>query len=79
MQKLKKCISVLFLWCALPILTHAELPIKIGVSTPLTGPAATCGTAIKNLLMFATQRLFGGRYQLIIEDDKCSGKKTITD
>ncbi|WKZ56370.1 MAG: ABC transporter substrate-binding protein [Bdellovibrionota bacterium] len=57
---------------------QAEDRIKIGVSVALTGNAATYGTDIKNTLLFANDKLAGGRYELIIEDDMCEGKTGIS-
>ncbi|MDC0357829.1 ABC transporter substrate-binding protein [Oligoflexia bacterium] len=56
----------------------SEGPRKIGVSTALTGNASTYGIDIKNALLFANKKLTGGRYQLIIEDDRCSGQGAAT-
>jgi branched-chain amino acid transport system substrate-binding protein len=53
-------------------------PIKIGVSTALTGPAATWGTDIKNAVLFANEHLANGKYKIIIEDDKGSSKDAVT-
>jgi branched-chain amino acid transport system substrate-binding protein len=52
--------------------------IKIGVSLPLTGQAAIYGEDTKNILLFANNRIAQGRYQLVVEDDKCSGKDAVT-
>ena len=52
--------------------------IKIGISVPLTGEAATYGTDMKNAFEFANRELAGGRYELLFEDDKCSGKDAVT-
>ncbi len=58
---------------------HAEPGgISIGISAPLTGEAATYGTDIKNSIEFANQQIAGGKYRLIAEDDKCSGKDAAT-
>lgn len=56
---------------------RAEEKIKIGVSTPLTGDAATYGVDAKNVLLFANEKLAGGKYELIFEDDKCSGRDSV--
>ena len=52
--------------------------IKIGVSTALTGSAATYGQDIKKALLFANEVLGKGRFELIIEDDQCDGKYAVT-
>lgn len=48
--------------------------IKIGVSTALTGNAASYGIDLKNTIIFANEKLAADRYDLIIEDDRCSGR-----
>ena len=52
----------------------AEQRIKIGVSTALTGSAASYGQDVKNAILFANEKLGHGKYELIFEDDKCSSK-----
>lgn len=57
--------------------TFAET-LKLGVSVPLTGPAATYGVDIKNILIFLNERLpKDSRFALIIEDDKCDAKEAL--
>lgn len=56
----------------------AEPPIKIGVSTPLTGNASTYGLDVKNVLQFANQKLANGKYELVFEDDRCNGRDAVT-
>ena len=53
-------------------------PIKVGVSIPLTGGAATYGTDMKNALIFANDELAAGRLQYIFEDDACSAKTALS-
>jgi len=53
-------------------------PIRIGVSTALTGNSAPTGTDIKNALEFANKEIGGGRYDLLIENDTCSGMGAAT-
>lgn len=48
--------------------------VKIGVSAPLSGGASTYGEDIKNSLEFANNKIAGGKYDLIFEDDRCTGK-----
>lgn len=47
--------------------------IRIGVSLPMTGDAASYGIDLKNIISFANDELGHGRYELIFEDDKCTG------
>lgn len=53
-------------------------PQKIGVSVPLTGDAAAFGTDIRRVIEYANDRLGGGKYSLLVEDDKCSGKDAVS-
>lgn len=55
-----------------------QQPVKIGVSVDLSSEAVAYGTDIKNTILFANRKLAGGKYQLVIEDDKCSGKDAVT-
>jgi branched-chain amino acid transport system substrate-binding protein len=55
----------------------AETKIKIGVSVPLTGNAASYGNDVKNGLIFANQYLGNSKYELVIEDDQCNNKEAV--
>ncbi|MCB0318573.1 MAG: ABC transporter substrate-binding protein [Bdellovibrionales bacterium] len=57
--------------------SNAEEKIRIGVSTVLTGDAATYGIDIKNVLQFANDKIANGKYELIFEDDRCTGKDSV--
>lgn len=61
-----------------PFAIHADQKIKIGISVPLTGAGAAYGNDIKNALIFANQKIANSKYQLVIEDDQCSNKETVT-
>lgn len=56
----------------------AQERTKIGLSTALTGPGASWGTDLKNALLFADRHFGGNRYQIIIEDDKCDSRESVT-
>jgi branched-chain amino acid transport system substrate-binding protein len=56
----------------------AQERIKIGVASSLTGEAANYGADVRDFVRFANEELAGGKYELIIEDDKCSGKDAVT-
>lgn len=56
----------------------AEERIKIGVSTALTGNAATYGIDLKNALLFANARIARNKYELVFEDDRCNGKDAVS-
>ena len=64
--------------CWAPSLAFGADRIKLGVSLPLSGEAASYGTDLKNALIFANEKLTGNSYELIIEDDKCNGKSAVT-
>ncbi|HQH25812.1 MAG TPA: ABC transporter substrate-binding protein [Oligoflexia bacterium] len=51
---------------------------RIGVSTPLTGPAATYGMDIWTSVQFAAEQLGGDRFELIAEDDKCDPREGVS-
>lgn len=69
---------VAVLYCfASAVVSYAD-QIKIGVSVPLIGSAATYGVDIKNALIFAGKHLGGDRYLLIFEDNGCNGKDAVT-
>ena len=64
-------------WC--PERALADSPkIKIGISTALTGSAATYGQDVKDGILFAAKVFAPERYEFVIEDDKCSGKDAVT-
>lgn len=72
------------LWAAIILafsfvtITFAEPKIKIGVSTVLSGDAATYGIDMQNAILFANEKFGDGRYELIIEDDKCDPKTAVS-
>lgn len=77
-QKTLSLVIVLFLsfvWLS-PSPSGAQTErIKIGVSTALTGGAANNGQDIRDVMLFANERIAKNRYELVVEDDKCSGKE----
>ncbi len=58
--------------------TCAAEPIKIGISLPLSGPAASYGTDFRNTYLLANKLLANNAYQLIFEDDRCSPMTAVT-
>lgn len=58
------------------IVAYAE-PTKIGVSLPLSGEGASYGSDYRKIYLFANNKIAGGRYNLIFEDDRCSGKDAV--
>ncbi len=73
---MKKIFSILISIC-ISYSVYAE-PIKIGVSVPLTGTTVNWGKDILNGISFANEELAKGAYQLIVEDDKCDPKESVT-
>jgi branched-chain amino acid transport system substrate-binding protein len=78
-------VALLFILLALVSLAYADQgpgaaarKIKIGVSTAMTGGAATYGLDVRDALMFANEKFGRGRFEIIFEDDKCSGKDAVT-
>jgi len=51
---------------------------RIGVSAPLSGPGARWGNDLKNVLMFANDKLADGKYSFVFEDDRCDPKTSIS-
>lgn len=51
---------------------------KIGLSTTLTGDAATYGMDIRDSVLFAIEKYFPGRIELIVEDDQCDAKQAVS-
>lgn len=56
---------------------NADDRVAIGVSTILTGEGSTYGEDIKNVLLFANDKIGQGKFRLVIEDDKCNPKDAI--
>jgi len=52
--------------------------LKIGVSLPLSGSAASYGNDIKNVLSFLNKRHPEHDLKLIFEDDKCDAKEAVS-
>ena len=77
-MKLLTVIAATTLLAASAIAQEHTDKIRIGVSLPLTGNAATYGTDIRNTLLFANEKLASDRYELIFEDDKCVAPDAVT-
>ena len=59
---------------------QAEPPassIRIGISTALTGNAAPYGVDMRNVFLFANEKLANNQYTLIFDDDRCNGKDAV--
>jgi branched-chain amino acid transport system substrate-binding protein len=53
-------------------------PRTIGVSAPLSGGGAGWGNDVKNVLLFANEKLADGQYRFKFEDDQCNEKTALT-
>jgi len=71
-------IIICFFLTLQPVKAEVVEPIKIGVSTALTGDAATYGNDIKSTLLFVNELLGEGKYHLLFEDDQCSGREAVS-
>jgi ABC-type branched-subunit amino acid transport system substrate-binding protein len=69
-------------WCA--ILASASCSAQptpkttIGISTSLTGPASNYGIDIRNAILFANKVLANNAYEIVVEDDRCDGKTSVS-
>ena len=77
-MRIAHAIFLVFLLVNLPFSVWAQGRDLIGVSAPLSGPAAAWGIDLKNVLIFANEKLTGGKYEFVFEDDKCSPKEAVT-
>jgi branched-chain amino acid transport system substrate-binding protein len=51
---------------------------KLGLSAPLSGGGAGWGNDVRNILNFANEKLAGGKYSFVVEDDRCDLKTART-
>lgn len=72
-----KCLLsvLLIIVLVLPLRAFSESPQTVGVSLPLTGPAATYGVDLRNIFTFLNDKLGKGEFQLAFEDDRCDPKE----
>ena len=67
-----------FIQCVFPDTTFGIDPTRIGVSAPLTGPAAAWGNDLRNVLAYANETLAHGKFSFVFEDDQCDPKLAVT-
>lgn len=73
-----------FLWASLalvcmPYASQARAEERrLGLSAPLSGGGAGWGNDVRNVLIFANEKLAAGQYKLIFEDDKCDPKTSLS-
>lgn len=58
-----------------PVSLYGDSKTTIGVSLPLTGPAATYGVDLRNIYEFLNTELGKGQFELVFEDDRCDPKE----
>ena len=86
LRRLQSSIRSFVLWCvgvsamlaSFPIPTQATPKTTIGISTSLTGPASNYGVDIRNAILFANKVLANNAYEIVVEDDRCDGKTSVS-
>jgi ABC-type branched-subunit amino acid transport system substrate-binding protein len=63
---------------ASPVAEDSSLPKKVGIIIPLTGDVSPFGEDIRNVSIFANEKLASNRLELLFEDDRCLGKNAVT-
>ena len=53
-------------------------PHTLGLSAPLSGDGAGWGNDVKNVLLFANEKIADGEYSFIFEDDLCNPKNALS-
>lgn len=77
MPRLITYILMLFLACTAAGTLLAE-PRRLGLSAPLSGGGAGWGNDVKNVLLFANEKLAAGKYSFVFEDDRCDPKTALS-
>jgi branched-chain amino acid transport system substrate-binding protein len=72
------CVGVCALQLCFPFSTEAVPKTTIGISTSLTGPASNYGVDIRNAILFANKVLANNAYDIVVEDDRCDGKTSVS-
>lgn len=70
-------IIFLFLLAFITTTANAE-KIKIGIVSALTGDDSPTGLDVKDAIIFADSIYGNDKYELIIEDDRCSGRNAVS-
>ncbi len=78
MNAYKLLLALIFLSCLCTPHAFATPRLKVGLSVPLTGPNATFGTDLKNIIQYANRVIADNKYDLVIEDDHCDGKSALS-
>ena len=78
--RLTGVLIVLSIGLKLPLLSAEDTvqTIKIGISAPLSGDTSSFGTEALQTLQFANDAIAGGKYEFIVEDDRCDGQKAVS-
>ena len=72
------CVAGFAMLASAPLPTQATPKTMIGISTSLTGPASNYGVDIRNAILFANKVLANNAYEIVVEDDRCDGKTSIS-
>jgi branched-chain amino acid transport system substrate-binding protein len=72
------CVGACAILAGSPIPTEATPKTTIGISTSLTGPASNYGVDIRNAILFANKVLANNAYEIVVEDDRCEGKTSVS-
>ncbi|RIL04558.1 MAG: hypothetical protein DCC75_12490, partial [Proteobacteria bacterium] len=64
--------------CNFAYAAPSQPKIKVGVSSALLGGAASYGLDIQDAVRFADEKLGKGRFELIFENDNCTGKDAVS-
>lgn len=80
MRHLKTCLCalILILLSATAYAQSNAKKIKIGVLAPLSGDVSTWGIDTQRALKLANEMHGNGKFELIFEDDRCTGKAAVT-
>lgn len=74
-NKIIRAFALMFL-CASHL--WAEKQLTIGVIAPLSGDVASWGGDVRNVLLFAKEKLGALNVEFIFEDDQCLGKNAVS-
>jgi branched-chain amino acid transport system substrate-binding protein len=78
LSAIPKIVFILYFILSFAQPTWSQQPIRIGVSAPLSGNAASYGIDMRNAIELANNVLAQGRYSLTFEDDLCDPKTALS-
>ena len=71
-------VSLLALCAVLETSLAESTPIRIGLSTSLSGDTAGAGRDILDALKFTNHKFFADRYEFVVDDDRCDNTVGLT-